>query len=151
MRKFIVFCLMAFMVCISANGQQRFEDGVYRTRQITTSTRLNGNQYEMIKNRALKNGETFHFEYEPMMYSNGVRNERIGYNILLYGNLAYLAVNGFVYMANSEFEDRYKPLMISTCVVGILDIIATCYICVGSKQKHKSTIAVSPSGVRYTF
>lgn len=150
MKKFLIFCLMAFVMCVNANGQQRFEDGIYQIRQ-ATSTRLTATQYESVKEFALKSGNTFHFEYEPTMYAKGVRNQRIGYNILLYGNLAYLAVNGFVCMANSEFEDRYKPFMISTCVVGVLDIIATCYICVGSNQKNKSAIAISPSGIRYTF
>ena len=140
MRKFFILCLMAFVMCVKANGQQangqqRFEDGIYQIQQ-ATSTRLTATQYESIKEFALKTGTTIHFEYEPTMYAKGVRNQRKGYNILLYGNLAYLAVNGFVYMANSEFEDRYKPLMISTCVVGVLDIIATCYICNVIKREH---------------
>ena len=150
MKKFIVFCLMAFMVCISANAQQGFEDGIYQMRQ-ATSMKLTNEEYNAIKEFAIKSGNTFHFEYEPTMYAKGVRNQRIGYNVLLYGNLTYLAVNGFICMANSEFEDRYKPFMISTCVVGVLDIIATCYICIGSNQKNKSAIAISPSGVRITF
>ena len=35
MKKFIVFCLMAFMVCLSANAQQSFEEGIYQLQQAT--------------------------------------------------------------------------------------------------------------------
>ena len=30
MKKFFILCLMAFVMCVNANGQQRFEDGIYR-------------------------------------------------------------------------------------------------------------------------
>ena len=51
MKKFIVFCLMAFMVCISANGQQRFEDGVYCKPTITYNLfPLKYNDYGFVAN-----------------------------------------------------------------------------------------------------
>ena len=30
MKKFFILCLMAFVMCVNANAQQRFEDGIYR-------------------------------------------------------------------------------------------------------------------------
>ena len=30
MKKFFILCLMTFVVCVNVNGQQRFEDGIYR-------------------------------------------------------------------------------------------------------------------------
>ena len=153
MRKFFILCLMAFVMCVNANGQQRFEDGIYQIRQ-ATSTRLTAAQYESIKGFALKSGNTFHFEYEPTMYAKGVRNQRIGYNTLLYGNIAYGVINGFVWaltLESIDIEQAYKTTIVSSCIVGILDVVATCYIYIGSNQKNKSAIAISPSGVKFTF
>ena len=82
MKKFIIFCLMAFMVCLSANAQQSFEEGIYQLQQ-ATSKRLTNEEYNAVKEFAIKSGNTFHFEYEPTMYAKGVYNQRIGYNMLL--------------------------------------------------------------------
>lgn len=153
MRKFIVFCLMAFMVCISANAQQGFEDGIYQMRQ-ATSMKLTNEEYNAIKEFALKSGNTFHFEYEPTMYAKGVRNQRIGYNVLLYSNIAYAVANGFTWAMTSSIidtEQAYKTTIISTYIICALDIVSACYISIGQRQKNKSAIAISPSGVRITF
>lgn len=37
MKKFFILCLMAFVMCVNANGQQRFEDGIYRKRENNTT------------------------------------------------------------------------------------------------------------------
>lgn len=153
MKKFIVFCLMAFMVCLSANAQQRFEDGIYQMRQ-ATSTRLTNEEYDAVKEFAIKSGNTFHFEYEPTMYAKGVRNQRIGYDILLYSNITYAVTNGIVWamtLDTIDNEQAYKTTMITSCIVGALDIIGACYISIGQRQKNKSAIAITPSGIRFTF
>lgn len=153
MKKFIVFCLMAFMVCMSAKAQQRFEDGIYQMRQ-ATSTRLTNEEYDAVKEFAIKSGNTFHFEYEPTMYAKGVHNQRIGYNVLLYGNIAYAVVNGITWAMTSstiDIEQAYKTTIISSYIVGALDILGACYISIGQRQKNKSAIAISPSGIRFTF
>jgi hypothetical protein len=144
---------MAFMVCISANAQQGFEDGIYQMRQ-ATSMKLTNEEYNAIKDFALKSGNTFHFEYEPTMYAKGVRNQRIGYNVLLYSNIAYAVANGFTWAMTSSIidtEQAYKTTIISTYIVCALDIVSACYISIGQRQKNKSAIAISPSGVRITF
>ena len=57
MKKFFILCLMAFVMCVNANGQQRFEDGIYRKREnkvtqnkpivtdIEIEERVNGEKY----------------------------------------------------------------------------------------------------------
>ena len=155
MKKFIVFCLMAFMVCLSVNAQERFEDGIYQLRQ-ATSKRLTNKEYNAVKEFAIKSGSTFHFEYEPTMYTKGVRNQQIGYNVLFYSNIAYAAVNSFVwvltgYDVDVDVENAYKTTIISSCIVGVLDIVGACYITIGQRQKNKSAIAISPSGIRLIF
>lgn len=153
MRKFIVFCLMALVMCVNANAQQRFEDGIYQMRQ-ATSTRLTNEEYDAVKEFAIKSGNTFHFEYEPTMYAKGVRNQRIGYNVLLYSNIAYALVNGFTWAMTTSIvdtEQAYKTTIISSYIIGALDIVGACYISIGQNQKNKSAIAISPSGVRITF
>ena len=153
MKKFIVFCLVVFMVCLSANAQQNFEDGIYQLQQ-ATSKRLTNKEYNAVKEFAIKSGNTFHFEYEPTMYAKGVYNQRIGYNVLLYSNVAYAVTNGFVWVMTTSFvdtEQAYMTTIISSCIVGALDIVGVCYISIGQKQKNKSTIAISPSGIRFTF
>lgn len=153
MKKFFILCLMAFVMCVNANCQQKFEDGIYQMLQ-ATSTRLTANQYESIKEFALKSGNTFHYEYEPTMYAKGVRNQRIGYNTLLYGNITYGVINGFVWtltLGSIDVEQAYKTTIISSCIVGVLDIVGACYIYIGSKQKNNSAIAISPSGIKFTF
>ena len=153
MKRFIVFCLMAFVVCMSANAQQRFEDGIYQMRQ-ATSTRLTNEEYDAVKEFAIKSGNTFHFEYEPTMYAKGVRNQRIGYNVLLYSNIAYAVANGVAWAMTTSIvdtEQAYKTTIITSYIVGVLDIVSACYISIGQRQKNRSAIAISPSGVRFTF
>ena len=153
MKKFIIFCLMAFMVCLSANAQQNFEEGIYQLQQ-ATSKRLTNEEYNAVKEFAIKSGNTFHFEYEPTMYAKGVYNQRIGYSVLFYSNVAYAVVNGFVWAMTAvdmDVEDAHKTTIISSCIVGALDIVGTCYIAIGQMQKNKSAIAISPSGIRFTF
>lgn len=144
---------MAFMVCLSANAQESFEEGIYQLQQ-ATSKRLTNEEYNAVKEFAIKSGNTFHFEYEPTMYAKGVRNQRIGYNVLLYSNIAYGVVNGFVWgmtKVNVDVEVAYKTTIISSYIVGALDIVGACYISIGQRQKNKSAIAISPSGIRFTF
>lgn len=153
MKKFIIFCLMAFMVCLSANAQQSFEEGIYQLQQ-ATSKRLTNEEYNAVKEFAIKSGNTFHFEYEPTMYAKGVYNQRIGYNMLLFSNAAYAIVNSFVWaktLSDIDVEEACKITIISSCIVGALDIVGTCYIAIGQMQKNKSAIAISPSGIRFTF
>ena len=153
MKRFIIFCLMAFMVCLSANAQESFEEGIYQL-QRATSKRLTNEEYNAVKEFAIKSGNTFHFEYEPTMYAKGVRNQRIGCSVLFYSNIAYAVVNGFVWgmtAANIDAEDAYKTTIISSYIVGALDIVGACYISIGQRQKNKSAIAISPSGIRLTF
>lgn len=146
---------MAFAVCANVDAQQKYDE-LYLLQKVT-STRLTNKEYEAVKEFALKSGNTFHFEYEPTMYAKGVKNQRIGYNILLAGNVTFTVVNGFTW-AISTLSDDYEAVhnarlttIISSCIVGALDIVATCYISVGSKQKNKSAIMVSPNGVKFTF
>ena len=144
---------MAFMVCLSANAQESFEEGIYQL-QRATSKRLTNEEYNAVKEFAIKSGNTFHFEYEPTMYAKGVRNQRIGCNVLFYSNIAYAVVNSFVWgmtAANIDAEDAYKTTIISSYIVGALDIVGACYISIGQRQKNKSAIAISPSGIRFTF
>lgn len=153
MKKFIVFCLMAFMICLSANAQERFEDGIYQLQQ-ATSKRLTNKEYNAVKEFAIKSGSTFHFEYEPTMYVKGIRNQQIGYNILFYSNIAYAVVNSLVWVlteVDADVENAYTTTIISSCIVGALDIVGACYISIGRRQKNKSEIAISPSGIRLTF
>ena len=144
---------MAFMVCLSANAQESFEEGIYQL-QRATSKRLTNEEYNAVKEFAVKSGNTFHFEYEPTMYAKGVRNQRIGYNVLFYSNVAYAVVNSFVWgmtKVNVDVEVAYKTTIISSCIAGALDIFSICYIIIGQRQKNKSAIAISPSGIRFTF
>lgn len=144
---------MALVVCLSANAQEGFEDGIYQLQQ-ATSKRLTNKEYNAVKEFAIKSGNTFHFEYEPTMYAKGVCNQRIGYSVLFYSNVAYAVVNSFVWgmtTVNVDVEDAYKTTIISSCIVGALDIVGTCYITIGQTQKNKSAIAISPSGIRFTF
>ena len=149
MKRFIVFCLMAFMVCLSANAQQSFEDGIYLLQQATSKS-LTDNEYNAVKEFAIKSGNTFHFEYEPTMYAKGVCNQRIGYDIILCSNVAYAATNGF-FWAIADTEQAYMATIISSCIVCVLDIVGACYVLMGQTQMNKSTIAISPSGIRFTF
>ena len=153
MKRFIIFCLMAFMVCLSANAQESFEEGIYQL-QRATSKRLTNEEYNAVKEFAIKSGNTFHFEYEPTMYAKGVRNQRIGCSVLLYSNIAYAVVNGFVWgmtAVNVDVEVAYKTTIISSCILSALDVFGICYITIGQTQKNKSAIAISPSGIRFTF
>ena len=141
------------MVCLSANAQESFEEGIYQL-QRATSKRLTNEEYNAVKEFAVKSGNTFHFEYEPTMYAKGVRNQRIGCRVLFYSNVAYAVVNGFVWgmtAANIDDEVAYKTTIISSYIVGALDIVGACYISIGQRQKNKSAIAISPSGIRLTF
>ena len=153
MKRLILFCLMAFMVCLSANAQESFEEGIYQL-QRATSKRLTNEEYNEVKEFAIKSGNTFHFEYEPTMYAKGVRNQRIGCSVLLYSNIAYAVVNSFVWgmtAVNVDAEVAYKTTIISSCILSALDVFGICYITIGQTQKNKSAIAISPSGIRFTF
>lgn len=153
MKRFLLFCLMAFMVCLSANAQESFEEGIYQL-QRATSKKLTNEEYNAVKEFAIKSGNTFHFEYEPTMYAKGVRNQRIGCSVLLYSNIAYAVVNSFVWgmtAVNVDVEVAYKTTIISSCILSALDVFGICYITIGQRQKNKSAIAISPSGIRFTF
>jgi hypothetical protein len=50
-----------------------------------------------------------------------------------------------------DTEQAYKTTIISSYIIGALDIVGACYISIGQNQKNKSAIAISPSGVRITF
>ena len=156
MKKFFILCLMALAVCVNVNGQQRFEDGIYQIRKITENkkTRLTNAEYDAIKDFAYKSGTTFHFEYEPTMYEKGVKNQKIGYDILLYSNIAYGVVNGFVWCMTDNIctkTDAHKVTAVTSCIVGVMDIIGACYISIGGHQKAKSSIKVSASGIVISF
>lgn len=51
MKKFFILCLMAFVMCVNANGQQRFEDGIYRRKETNSKVfkYLAFNQYGFVK------------------------------------------------------------------------------------------------------
>lgn len=148
MKRFIIFSLM-MIICLSINAQQKYEDGIYQIRQAPTKyTRA---EYEKIKDFALKNGDTFHFEYEPMMYSKGRRNQIIGCYIIGVSNVAYTLINGAIWINSEDVEQAYRSTLISSCIVGVLDIIGITYISIGTSQKYKSRIAVFPNGIKFIF
>lgn len=51
MKKFFIFCLMTFIMCLSANGQHKFEDGIYRRKETNSKVfkYLAFNQYGFVK------------------------------------------------------------------------------------------------------
>lgn len=149
MKRFIIFSLM-MIICLSINAQQKYEDGIYQIRQAPTKyTRA---EYEKIKDFALKKGDTFHFEYEPMMYSKGRRNQIIGCYLIGVSNVAYTLINGAIWAKEDVcVEQAYRTTLISSCIVGVLDIIGITYINIGTWQKYKSRIAVSPNGIKFIF
>ena len=147
MKKFFILCLMASIVSFSANAQ--YKNAIYETNRTTSA------DYEKeivdINSYALKNGDTFHFEYNTEMYMKGAENVRIGYNILAYSNLCYATFSGSILLAISDREDRYAPLIVSSCIVGICDIVGLCYIANGHKKMKNSAMMISPTGVRIVF
>ena len=148
MKRFIIFSLM-MIICLSINAQQKYEDGIYQIRQAPTKyTRA---EYEKIKDFALKNGNTFHFEYEPMMYFKGRRKQIIGCYLIGVSNVAYTLINGAIWVNSEDVEQAYRSTLISSCIVGVLDIIGITYINIGTWQKYKSRIAVSPNGIKFIF
>lgn len=155
MKKFFILCLMAFMACMSASGQYYKDDSIMSQIQSATSQRLKNKDYQKVQDFALKSGSTFHFEYEPTMYAKGVKNQRKGCDILLCSSIIYTTTYGvFNIMKNQEiidFDGYYNAMVVASCVASIFDIVGLCYIAVGSRQKNKSAIMVSPNGVRFVF
>lgn len=174
MKKFFIFCFMLFVMCINVNAQEKYDDSIYQLKQ-ATSRKLTKAEYNNVKDFALKSGNTFHFEYEPTMYAKGVKNQRIGGEILVLSNATYLVANGITWLMTTfegsrryynpdnnsyyrvssgslvEIEQAHNFTIISSCIVGVLDIVGACYIYIGHHQKNKSSIAVSPCGIKFTF
>lgn len=155
MKKFIVFCLMAFVMCVNANAQDaRFEDGIYAIRE-HTNNRLTAEQYDRVKDFALTSGTTFHYEYEPTMYLKGRTNQTIGYTLAgigVIGNaITAIALTSSCNYGNLSDDEYARGILISNIIFGLVDIAGITYWSVGTHQKLKSRIAVSPAGVRIYF
>lgn len=155
MKKFFIFCLMAFMTYVSASGQYYEDDSIMSQLQSATSQRLKNKDYQKVQDFALKSGNTFHFEYEPTMYAKGVKNQRKGCEILLCSSILYTTTYGVLNVMKNQkiidFDGYYNAIMAASCVASIFDIVGLCYVSVGSCQKNKSAIMVSPNGVRFVF
>ena len=60
MKKFFILCLMAFVMCVNANGQQRFEDGIYRKKENKTTQNKSISVENGVDERV--NGESYFFD-----------------------------------------------------------------------------------------
>lgn len=155
MKKFILLLMATFMCVAYANAQDaRFEDGIYAIRE-HTNNRMTAEQYDRVKDFALVSGTTFHYEYEPTMYLKGRTNQTIGYTLAgigVIGNaITTMALSSATNYGNLSNDEYLHGILISNIIFSLFDIAGITYWSVGTHQKLKSRIAVSPAGVRIYF
>ena len=141
MKKFIVFCLMAFVMCVNANGQ-------------TAHREMYGRKYTYFDKYGYKplTEKTFHFEYDIDKYTKGVINTKIGCGFICGGLVVgtivpLLSLNQYT-PSSAEF---YKSILTTSIICGACETIGLTFIIVGKCQKWKSATAITPNGIKIVF
>ena len=140
MKKFFILCLMAFVMCVNANGQIAHRDylGEY--------TYFDKYEYKTLTE------QTFHFEYNIDKYTKGVKNTKIGCGFICGGLVVgtivpLLSLNQYA-PSSTEF---YERVLVASIISGACETIGLTFVIVGKCQKRKSATAITPNGIKIVF
>lgn len=134
MRKFFIFCFMAFVMCVNANAQSPYK--------LTTDD----NGHLVVTNNTYSEADWDDYYYN--LYNLGCENVQKGLKIFCTSSILTLAADTAIIYA---CDNWYTPMAVVSVVGVIVDCIGIWYIYNGYSQRYESMFYFNGKGFVYNF